>query len=317
MTTRPDQADRGRAGRGHRAGRGLRRRGRPGAPGPDRRRRPAGARVPARGARGRAGRRAARSTQRRGAGEPLGPLAGVPLALKDVFTTTDMPTTCGSRILEGWQPPYDATVTAAAARGRRGDPRQDQHGRVRDGLLHRELRLRAVPQPVGPEPDPRRLRRRLGAPRSPRTRRRWRIGTDTGGSIRQPAAVCGIVGVKPTYGGSSRYGAGRLRRPRSTRRARCARTVLDAALLHEVIVRARPVRLDLDRRAGPAGRRRGPAGRRHRAAGRRGHASSAATATSRACWPGSTRPSSCWSRSAPRSSRSPARTSPTRCRPTT
>src|SRR6202046_3506179 len=48
---------------------------------------------------------------RRAAGQPLGPLAGVPLALKDVFTTADMPTTCGSRILEGWQPPYDATVT--------------------------------------------------------------------------------------------------------------------------------------------------------------------------------------------------------------
>src|SRR5258708_324030 len=49
--------------------------------------------------------------QRVGGGEPVGPLAGVPLALKDVFTTTDMPTTCGSRILEGWRPPYDATVT--------------------------------------------------------------------------------------------------------------------------------------------------------------------------------------------------------------
>ena len=49
--------------------------------------------------------------ERRGAGEVLGPLAGVPLALKDVFTTRDMPTTCGSRILDGWQPPYDATIT--------------------------------------------------------------------------------------------------------------------------------------------------------------------------------------------------------------
>src|SRR5258708_9693440 len=54
---------------------------------------------------------AAAVDERRGAGEPLGPLAGVPLALKDVFTTTDMPTTCGSRILAGWLPPYDATVT--------------------------------------------------------------------------------------------------------------------------------------------------------------------------------------------------------------
>src|SRR6266851_3419873 len=50
--------------------------------------------------------------ERRAAGEPLGPLAGVPLALKDVFTTADMPTTCGSKILAGWRPPYDATITA-------------------------------------------------------------------------------------------------------------------------------------------------------------------------------------------------------------
>src|ERR1700735_1006174 len=49
--------------------------------------------------------------RKRGRGVPLGPLAGVPLALKDVFTTLDMPTTCGSRILDGWQPPYDATIT--------------------------------------------------------------------------------------------------------------------------------------------------------------------------------------------------------------
>src|SRR5580700_10759741 len=54
---------------------------------------------------------AAAVDKQRAAGEPLGPLAGVPLALKDVFTTTDMPTTCGSRILEGWRPPYDATIT--------------------------------------------------------------------------------------------------------------------------------------------------------------------------------------------------------------
>src|SRR5215468_2557665 len=54
---------------------------------------------------------AAAVDERRRAGEPLGPLAGVPLALKDVFTTTDMPTTCGSRILDGWQPPYESTVT--------------------------------------------------------------------------------------------------------------------------------------------------------------------------------------------------------------
>src|SRR3984957_17815574 len=58
-----------------------------------------------------AGAAAAEVDRKRAAGEPLGPLAGVPLALKDVLTTADMPTTCGSKILEGWRPPYDATVT--------------------------------------------------------------------------------------------------------------------------------------------------------------------------------------------------------------
>ena len=74
----------------------------------------------------------------------------------------DMPTTAGSKILEGWRPPYDATVDRAAARGRDHHPGQDQHGRVRHGLVHRELGVRPHPQPVGPRPHPRRLRRRLG-----------------------------------------------------------------------------------------------------------------------------------------------------------
>ena len=85
------------------------------------------------------------------------------------------------------------------------------------------------------------------------------IGTDTGGSIRQPAAVTGTVGVKPTYGGTSRYGlvalASSLDQP-----GPCARTVLDAALLHEVIAGHDPTRLHLDRRPGPAGGRGGALG---------------------------------------------------------
>ena len=106
---------------------------------------------------------AARSVdERRAAGDDLGPLAGVPVALKDVFTTTDMPTTAGSKILEQWRPPYDATVDQPPAPRRGHHPRQDQHGRVRHGLLHRELRVRPDPQPLGPVPGTRGLLGRLG-----------------------------------------------------------------------------------------------------------------------------------------------------------
>ena len=82
---------------------------------------------------------------RRRAGEPLGPLAGVPVAVKDLFATTGMPTTCGSRILEGWHPPYDATSTRRIKRGRRDHRGQDEPRRVRDGLVHGELGVRTQP----------------------------------------------------------------------------------------------------------------------------------------------------------------------------
>ena len=179
-------------------------------------------------------RQAARAVdQRRAAGEPLGALAGVPLALKDVFTTTDMPTTCGSAILDGWRPPYDATITRRLRAG----------GVVILGKTNMDefaMGSSTENSAVGPSHNPWDLSRVPGgssggsAAAVAAFEAPLGIGTDTGGSIRQPAAVCGVVGVKPTYGGSSRYGvvafASSLDSP-----GPLARTVLDAALLHEVM----------------------------------------------------------------------------------
>jgi aspartyl-tRNA(Asn)/glutamyl-tRNA(Gln) amidotransferase subunit A len=171
--------------------------------------------------------------ERRRAGEPLGPLAGVPLALKDVFTTTDMPTTCGSRILEGWRPPYDATITR----------RLRQAGVVILGKANMDefaMGSSTENSAFGPSRNPWDLSRVPGGSSGGSSaavtafEAPLGIGTDTGGSIRQPGAVCGIVGVKPTYGGSSRYGVVAFASSLDTP-GPLARTVLDAALLHEVM----------------------------------------------------------------------------------
>ncbi|HWG60729.1 MAG TPA: Asp-tRNA(Asn)/Glu-tRNA(Gln) amidotransferase subunit GatA [Streptosporangiaceae bacterium] len=171
--------------------------------------------------------------ERRAAGDPLGPLAGVPLALKDVFTTEDMPTTCGSRILGGWMPPYDATVTT----------RLRKAGMVILGKTNMDefaMGSSTENSAFGPSHNPWDLSRVPGGSSGGSAaavtgyEAPLAIGTDTGGSIRQPAAVCGVVGVKPTYGGSSRYGliafASSLDTP-----GPLARNVLDAALLHDAI----------------------------------------------------------------------------------
>ena len=168
--------------------------------------------------------------------------------MKDVVVTKGLPTTAGSKILEGWRPPYDATITARikdAGIVMLGKTNMDEFAM---GSLDRELRLRPDPQPVGPRPHPRRLVAAARRPRSPAFEAPLAIGTDTGGSIRQPAAVTGIVGHKPTYGAVSRYGliafsssldqAGPFAPHRARRRA--------AARGDR---RPRPVRLDLDRRA--------------------------------------------------------------------
>jgi aspartyl-tRNA(Asn)/glutamyl-tRNA(Gln) amidotransferase subunit A len=176
---------------------------------------------------------AAAVDQRRRAGDPLGPLAGVPLALKDVFTTADMPTTCGSRILEGWRPPYDATITR----------RLRDAGVVILGKANMDefaMGSSTENSAFGPSHNPWDLSRVPGGSSGGSSaavtafEAPLGIGTDTGGSIRQPAAVCGIVGVKPTYGGSSRYGVVAFASSLDTP-GPLARTVLDAALLHEAM----------------------------------------------------------------------------------
>ena len=164
---------------------------------------------------------------------PASALAGVPLALKDVFTTTDMPTTCGSRILAGWTSPYDATVTSklrAAGVPVLGKTNMDEFAMGSStensayGPTHNPWALDRVPGGSGGGSAA-----ALAAFEAPLA-----IGTDTGGSIRQPAALTGTVGVKPTYGTVSRYGlvacASSL-----DQGGPCGRTVLDTALLHAVV----------------------------------------------------------------------------------
>ena len=168
------------------------------------------------------------------AGDDLpSPLAGVPLALKDVFTTTDMPTTCGSKILEGWRSPYDATVTArirGAGIPILGKTNMDEFamGSSTENSAYGPTRnpwdTDRVPGGSGGGSAA-----ALAAFQAPLA-----IGSDTGGSIRQPAALTATVGVKPTYGTVSRYGlvacASSL-----DQGGPCARSVLDTALLHTVI----------------------------------------------------------------------------------
>jgi aspartyl-tRNA(Asn)/glutamyl-tRNA(Gln) amidotransferase subunit A len=170
---------------------------------------------------------------RRAAGERLGPLAGVPLAMKDVVATRGLPTTCGSRILEGWIPPYDATVVRRLREAGvviLGKTNMDEFAMGSStehsayGPTHNPWDLSRIPGGSGGGSAA-----AVAAFEAPIA-----VGTDTGGSIRQPAAVTGTVGVKPTYGGVSRYGLVALASSLD-QAGPCARTVLDAALLHATI----------------------------------------------------------------------------------
>ncbi|RAJ63386.1 aspartyl/glutamyl-tRNA(Asn/Gln) amidotransferase subunit A [Streptomyces sp. Amel2xB2] len=171
--------------------------------------------------------------EKRARGERLGPLAGVPAAVKDLFTTEGVPTTVGSKILEGWIPPYDSTVVRKLKEADvviLGKTNMDEFA----------MGSSTENSAYGPTGNPWDLTRVPGgsgggssaaitAYEAPLA-----LGTDTGGSIRQPAAVTGTVGVKPTYGGVSRYGMVAFSSSLD-QAGPCARTVLDAALLHAVI----------------------------------------------------------------------------------
>jgi aspartyl-tRNA(Asn)/glutamyl-tRNA(Gln) amidotransferase subunit A len=169
----------------------------------------------------------------RAAGAQLGPLAGVPVAVKDVFTTNGVPTTCGSKILEGWRPPYDATVVARLREAGLvvlGKTNMDEFAMGSSteysayGLTSNPWDLSRIPGGSGGGSAA-----SLAAYQAPLA-----LGSDTGGSIRQPGAVTGTVGAKPTYGGTSRYGLVAFSSSLDTP-GPCARTVADAAALHAVI----------------------------------------------------------------------------------
>jgi aspartyl-tRNA(Asn)/glutamyl-tRNA(Gln) amidotransferase subunit A len=176
---------------------------------------------------------AAAVDRQRKAGDKLGPLAGIPIAIKDVLCTIGMPSTAGSRILEGWIPPYDATVVArlrGAGLVLLGKTNMDEFA------MGSSTEFSAY----GPTRNPWDLGRIPGgsgggsAAAVAAFEAPIALGSDTGGSIRQPGAVTGSVGVKPTYGGVSRYGAIALASSLD-QVGPVSRTVLDAALLHDVI----------------------------------------------------------------------------------
>jgi aspartyl-tRNA(Asn)/glutamyl-tRNA(Gln) amidotransferase subunit A len=171
--------------------------------------------------------------QARAGGVELHALAGIPVAIKDVLCTTDMPATAGSKILEGWVSPYDATPVALLRAARLiplGKTNMDEFAMGSStehsayGITRNSWDRTRIPGGSGGGSAS-----AVGAFQAPIA-----LGSDTGGSIRQPAAFTGTVGMKPTYGGVSRYGAIALASSLD-QVGPVSRTVLDSALLHDVI----------------------------------------------------------------------------------